>query len=796
MRRQLSAQHRLGDAEGLWPCSWITLPEADRHRDLIAAYRCSVQLAHDAEIDIHYSGDQRFALYLDGERVDRGPERGSPWSWYYHSQRLALSAGEHVFVARVWSLDQQANHTPLAQMGDRHGFVLLAEGEWHPLLSTGVADWQGLRIHGITPLPPPAGSGAQYAGGRISVDAKNYSWHHEAGLGEGWEATVTAEPARERVQRRGGELSAHRLQPAALPPQHERRWRRARVVHIEAAPDEGCDQIAVDAGRHLDEELAPWQALLHDDVPLKLPAHCRRRAIIDLGDYCCAYPELASRGGAGAFLRLRWAEALFEQPVWRSSKGQRDSIAGKYLLGRGDEFHLDGERRTFETLWWDCGRYVEVFIETGAAALELDRLAFCETRYPLELASRIDIGDERFADAVPLMWRTLQMCSHETYMDCPYYEQLMYAGDTRLQALATYVGSAEQALPRKAIATFAASQSGETLIQSRFPSNQPQIIPCFALYWIGMLYDYARWRGDYAFVQTMLPRARAIAERFIASLDNDGLIAMPEGWDFVDWVPGWRNGIPPCDDAGRRSIDNWLLVCTLQELADIECWAGDEELGKRYRARAAAVALRCDAMFWNAERGCYADTTAHDSFSEHSQCFALLSNRLSTERSAAVLEALLTQQDFARCTIYTAHYLFAALGQAGRSAELVDRLGFWYQLREQGFSTTVEMPEPSRSDCHAWGAHPLYHAVTSLVGIQPQGFGFQRVRIAPQLGQLPCVEAALPHPSGAQLRVRVERDDEGLSVQVDLPAGVAGVLEYGAQRHDLRSGPQELTLQA
>ena len=30
------------------------------------------------------------------------------------------------------------------------------------------------------------------------------------------------------------------------------------------------------------------------------------------------------------------------------------------------------------------------------------------------------------------------MCAHETYMDCPYYEQLQYGGDTRLEILATY----------------------------------------------------------------------------------------------------------------------------------------------------------------------------------------------------------------------------------------------------------------------------------------------------------------------------------------------------------------------
>ncbi|WP_372490084.1 hypothetical protein [Chitinophaga sedimenti] len=30
-------------------------------------------------------------------------------------------------------------------------------------------------------------------------------------------------------------------------------------------------------------------------------------------------------------------------------------------------------------------------------------------------------------------WRTSRLCAYETYMDCPYYEQLQYIGDTRIR---------------------------------------------------------------------------------------------------------------------------------------------------------------------------------------------------------------------------------------------------------------------------------------------------------------------------------------------------------------------------
>ncbi|MCB0149737.1 MAG: hypothetical protein KDE01_19095, partial [Caldilineaceae bacterium] len=82
-----------------------------------------------------------------------------------------------------------------------------------------------------------------------------------------------------------------------------------------------------------------------------------------------------------------------------------------------------------------------------------------------------------------------------------------------------------------------------------------------------------------------------------------------------------------------------------------------------------------------------------------------------------------------RTTIYFTHYLFETYRLLEQPAALFERLGLWFDLAAQGFKTTPEQPEPSRSDCHGWGAHPLYHFFATLLGIRPSAPGFGQVEI-------------------------------------------------------------------
>ena len=808
---------------GDWPARWIRCgqiaprcagfdalagplpsPPAPGLYPQVCAYRLRLQLEAAIRARVHVSADERYELFLNGARLGRGPERGDLHNWFFETYDLDLPAGPHTLVARVWALGPQG---PYAQISCEPGFILAAEEPFTDLLSTGVAAWEALELGGYRFIDP---SPAWGTGSNLEIDGAAFAWGFELGMADGWlpaqAGPFGCDPTRnERVP-------GHRLTPAVLGPMLEQTVQRGRIRSVShdlapagppldvasgpapaGTPDTRWVRLPNDPPDPAD--VRAWTDLLLEDRPLVLPPGSFRRVIVDLDEYVCAYPVVRTSGGAGAFIRLYWAESLFEpisdaQRPGRAAKGHRGVVDGRCFVGVGDVFRPDGGRgRTFETLWWQAGRYVEIVVQTGAQALTIERLGLRETRYPLEMQSSFGSSEGRLGALQPIMVRAMQMCAHETYMDCPYYEQLMYVGDTRLEALVTYCMTADTALPRKAVALFDASrwQAANGLTTSRYPSRVRQIIPPFSLWWVAMVHDLVYWRDGVAAARRHLRGVRSVVDTFLERVDDAGLLQAVEGWNFVDWAWPWTAqtgltvdagdgcGIPRGGDAGCSAPVSFQLVYTLDLAAGLEELVGEHERSARLRREAARVHAAAVAAFYDADRGALADDLGHSEFSEHAQALALLAGRLEPGLQARVADALLHDQSLRPTTIYFRHYSFEALRMLGRADCMLQRMDPWWELLALDLKTTVEAPEPgTRSDCHAWGAHPIYHFFTSLLGIRPSSPGFGSVHIAPQPGPLGWVRGTLVHPAGP---VCVETE-AGAAV-VRLPEGLHGTFANG-----------------
>jgi hypothetical protein len=772
-----------GDRRTVWPIRWISVP-SPASKSYLIAYRLVFSLDEPARLRVHVSADQRYRLFLDGERLGEGPERGDFFNWYYQSYDLELAAGEHTFVALVWTLEMISGIVPGAQISFDHGLVLAADTPFTELVSTGSARWEFKEVEGVAFRPSGLTGAGELSGATVRIDGERYPWGVELGRGDDWCPALVKNAARGRLGNDNwGLLDSPLLKRGGLPTEENSRHLMSSIRFVGELPVDGGGLQVTSAAR-LQEVEKSLKKAWSKRSSFTVPPRSQWWILVDLEDYFCGYPELHLSEGRGAEIEVLWAEALLVDPHDGRTKGHRDEIDGKYFSGRGDAFQPkgDGEVTFYTSFWWSCGRYVAVLVRTAEEPLTIDPPAFRESRYPLEATASIRFFDDAFDPSQKLMWRAVQMCAHETYMDCPYYEQMNYAADTRIQILVTYAISGDARLARRCIELFASSMLPSGMTSARYPAELPQVIPQFSLFWVAMLHDFARWQDDLKFVRSLLPHARFLLDAFCENIEPNGLLQCPDGWNWVDWA--WRR------DSSRTefsAVNQLQLVYVLRLAAELERRIGREDIAHHYEGLTQKLWNCAVERYWVPSRGLFAASSKHEIFGEHEQCFAILSGMMDPEQTAQVRTALARDPDLHRATFYFRHYLFEAYAALGLQEKIYESMHLWRKLVDLGLHTTVERDEQDRSDCHAWSAHPLYHAVVSIAGIKPEGFGSRRFSISPAIAVVPRASVSVVRPEG-RISVEWETLGERVNLSVSVPLGLEATLGIGGRTIGLRPG--------
>lgn len=736
---------------------------------------------------IHVSGDQRYELKLDGKLISQGPDAGDALHWSFASYEIPLTPGEHTFEAVVWSLGEDA---PLAHISHRPGFILAAEGAYAEKVSTGKAPWTAELLDGITFDEKRLLPGAHYIGSAAILDGAVYPWEPKNAKA----AIITEPPLEDWCWKFGMRLSNRRVHPSSIPDQ------KSNIVncgHIKAILTEagtpGEAMLFPESATH-NEDICEWDAVITDQKPLTIPENSSLAILWDLEEYYCGYPTLCVDGGSKASLTVEWAESLFETPEPVNGertprKGLRSAITDKYFVGFSDTFIPDGGKdRNWRNYWWRSGRYLLLRVKTQAEAITIKKWSIQETGLPLNFEGTLSTGDDSLSKLYKLCRRGLEMCAHETFVDCPYYEQLMYIGDGRLQALCLYATVKDSSLQRRVIdlLDWSRANQGGGWTTSRYPSRMDQIIPTFSLIWIAMLRDHLDWRGDTDFIRGKLSAVHAVLDRFAVYENDDDLLENLPCWQFIDWCSTWDAGFPPGAKDGVSSVINLLYAWTLNHAAYLESHLGEASRAEAFFKKRQIILQAVKERFWDTNKNIMADDENHTSFSQHGQVFALLNDCLNEQEQEIAFSAM-QDPSLHQATVYFKHYLFACSFQQLKPDTYRKGLGDWWGMLEADAHTPWERPEPSRSDCHAWGSHPWFWGFTGLAGIQPASPGFAKVRIAPQPDGLDELNVSMPHPNGT-ITLELVFQSKGCEGQIILPRETEGTFIWKDAEIVLQSG--------
>ena len=758
---------------GGWKAAWISCPAVPQKDYGVYHFRKEFTLQEGpGRFVVHVTGDNRYRLFVNGTYVCNGPARGDLTNWYFETLDIApyLKAGRNVIAAEVWNMGTLA---PVAQISNQTGFLLQGDGPAEAVVNTD-RSWKVALDSAYTPCSVDNGSRLRsymVVGPGDRVDAARHPW--------GWETPgyddsrwATAVTVTNGVVHGYGTDNLWTLKPRSIPLMREQREELELVRRV--------------SGLAMKTPFRIGKAGIH------VPANSKVSILLDREHLTVAYPEITLSGGKGSSVTLTYAEALFDP---QRQKGNRNEIEGKEIIGNYDIFLPDGAAgRRFRPLWFRTYRFVQIDIATAAQPLQVDGIHGMATGYPFEVKAEFDSDDRSLRQIWDIGWRTAQLCAGETYFDCPYYEQLQYEGDTRIQSLISLYVTGDDRLMRKAILDFDHSRVPEGLTQGRYPSNRLQVIPPFSLFWVSMIHDFWMHRRDDAFISGLLQPVSGVLHWFEQRIDTSlGMLGPLTWWNFVDWDRSFRSGTPDGATDGHSSIVSLQFAYTLRQAAELFEHYGRIGEATRYRSLAERICRSTYRACFDTDRGVIANTPLRNTYSQHASIIGVLSGAVPAHERAAVMGKVLTDTSLSQATFYYRFYLTRALNMAGLSNLYYRQLAPWRGMIANGLTTFAENPDPTRSDCHAWSSSPNYDFLATLCGITPASPGFATVRIEPSLGELSRVSGRMPHPAG-EIRVSVDRTaGGGCRAVVSLPPGIHGSFVWDGRPIVLEPGENRIS---
>ena len=697
----------------------------------------------NCQLKLHVSADNRYNLYFDGKIIGRGPCRSDLDHYIYETYELEIGPSEHALTAHVTVFGNGCRGNEVAQAEMHYGSGFLVAGgvfkDGHKIINLETLEgWKCQldesrthRSHNIEYGPfaaiPPM---ENIAFANLAREWTGYSFDDSS-----WTSPRDAGP----VTLRDTIAVQHTqwwLMPRQIPMLEEK-----EEMFSSAVKSEGIEISAVNDWIKGKSQLNIWGD---------------SKITIDAGTLTTAFPKLEFDGGMNATGKITYSESLFVDGQ-KLERDHRDGI----VFGYSDLLKLDGNPSYFEPFWFRTFRFVEIEIKLKDSPLSIKTPRFNTFMYPFDLKADVETGDGEIRRIWDIAWRTARLCANEHYYDCPYYEQLQYIGDTRIQALISYSATGDGRLGRQAILQYDWSRLPEGITQSRYPSSEKQIIACFSLYWVMMVKDYYEYFGDKELVRTVFPGICAVLGWFERHRMDNGLIGHLPYWNFTDWLPEWPDG-DPAGGTGPITINTmqYAEACrTAAYLAEETGYPASSEFMSQYRMSIDALNKLC----FDKKLGLYVDMPGTDFISQHTNSWAIISDAITGSSAEKLGKEIFKNSKLSKASLYFSFYLFRAWEKTGNYIFFERQLENWKSVLKWNFTTFPEIPfKHTRSDCHAWSASPIYEFIRCTLGIRPGSPGFETLIISPRLSEYREISGAAPvgENNSIDISIEISENDE------------------------------------
>lgn len=708
---------------------WIWVPGYDdsTKKGQFVNFRKSFEVKEkpDEDVLLHVSADTRYRLYLNGQSISFGPCKSYLSRWNYETVNITpfLKAGVNVLAARVLRFSMAHDGCLSMIRSSLPGLIVhcqLGDQALHTDES-----WKA-KVDEATQLVPDSAwdyrLGPQFLSLNENVDGPllELDWNKIEFDDSAWAATILGTPQRKMSPI----LDPRRLFAREIPVLPEIDARFQGVVNLEGP-------VPKDA----------WAKLLTGDNALEVPANTKTWVEIESSTLTTAFLDLlATFDGKDEDLPVIQilCSECYEQPMEESTsrvKGDRTDFQKGQLYGMTDTYTVHPGQNHYSPFWFRTFRYIRLTITTKSSPLTIGSFNYRTTHYPLEIRTTIETSSPFVSKLWDVSINTLRNCMHETYEDCPFYEQNQFAMDTRSQILFTYLLSRDDRLARKAMKEFHASRREDGLIETHFPCpGRGMNIPTFSLFWVLMVYDHMVYFGDDQLVKSYVGAVDGILNYFDARINDLGLVGQfdPDCWAFVDWADGWFTpgrgftglAVPKAYySKGAATYHTLLYAYTLLKASELQTFLGRKDTAQEYLSRHESLLKAAKQHCFDKESGFFLDGPgAVDERSQHVQVLAVLSGAVETANAASLMRRTVLEREehkLTKASLAMGFYVFRAVSEAGIYEESWETLiQPWKKMIDDKLTTWAESESMMRSDCHGWSAVPLWEIGTEIAGVQ------------------------------------------------------------------------------
>jgi len=412
---------------------------------------------------------------------------------------------------------------------------------------------------------------------------------------------------------------------------------------------------------------------------------------------------------------LCWGEHLQDLRI-RSFVGKRNFAYG-FVLQEGENEFTEYFRRI-------GGRYIGFYAETDE--LTVEKLSVLADEYPLKKPKK-DFGDRLLNKIYETARRTLELCIHDHYEDCPWREQALYAGDSRIQMKFGYGAFEEYAMPKASLRMMALCMEDDGLIPMCAPSRAPINITGSSFPWITALYEYVEQTNDVEFLKEMLPYAKKTMETYENHTTSQGIMIFsePKYWNFHEWSEGltgpdngvlWRTKMLDPEPDGALTAFGAYATARLIKLCEI---IGDAENAEHFTEYFNKLREALEG-FYDEKKGLYRSFIDREQYHAYTNSIILDSGIVTDrERIKNICTALKSPKEYGMIEMNLAYYSFKydvliKYENDGLEFAVNDICDIFGKMLFSGSTTFWETVEgemdfkDAGSLCHGWAAVACY----------------------------------------------------------------------------------------